>query len=137
MKKTIIALTLLSLVGCTSPNESDVPPPAESAATEAPAMGAAMDETDSVIMKAQQSADELTAVTNETTDKVSSNVQKLTEQIKIYEQQTKTIKAVKQVVVHDTVYIEKKKNFWGKEKTTVSRVSDSTASESVDSTGGY
>jgi uncharacterized protein YcfL len=129
MKKTIIALTLLSLVGCTS-NETNTPPPVEGAVAEAPIM----DEADSIIMKAQQSADELAAVTNETTEKVSSNVHKLTEQIKVYEQQTKTIKAVKQVVVHDTVYIEKKKNFWGKEKTTINKVSDSTSTETTDST---
>lgn len=132
MKKIIIALTLLSILSCNT-EETDTPPPAEGAVAEAPAM----DEVDSVIMKAQQSADELAAVTNETTEKVSNNVQKLNEQIKVYEQQTKTIKAVKQVVVHDTVYIEKKKNFWGKEKTTINKVSDSTTSESVDSTGGY
>jgi hypothetical protein len=85
-------------------------------------------------IEAQQSADELTAVTNETTEKVSNNVQKLTEQIKVYEMQTKTIKAVKQVVIHDTIYIEKKKNFWGKEKTTINKVSDSTSMETTDST---
>jgi hypothetical protein len=130
MKKTIIALTLLSLVSCKS-NEADTPPPAECTVTEAPAM----DEADSVIMKAQQSADELNAVTNETTEKVSTNVQKLTEQIKVYELQTKTIKAVKQVVIHDTVYVERTKNFWGREKTTVSNTaSDSSITESVDTT---
>jgi len=131
MKKTIIALALLASVGCTS-NETSIPP-AEGAVAEVPVM----DETDSIIMKAQQSADELTAVTNETTEKVTGNVEKLTEQIKIYETQTKTIKAIKQVIVHDTVYIEKKKNFWGKEKTTMSKVSDSTTNESVDTTGSY
>jgi len=127
MKKTIIALTLLLLVGCAS-DESAIP-------TEGVTSGApVMDETDSLIMKAQQSADQLTAVTNETTEKVTGNVEKLTEQIKIYETQTKTIKAVKQVVIHDTIYIEKKKNFWGKEKTTINRASDSTSTETTDST---
>lgn len=129
MKKTIIALALLSLVGCKS-NETSTPPPAEGAVAATPAM----DEADSVIMKAQQSADELAAVTNETTEKVTTSVQKLTEQIKVYEQQTKTVRAVKQVVIHDTIYIEKKKNFWGKEKTTISNVSDSSVNESVDTT---
>lgn len=129
MKKTIIALALLSLVGCKS-NETDTPPPAEGVVAASPVM----DEADSIIMKAQQSADELAAVTNETTEKVSNNVQKLTEQIKVYEQQTKTVRAVKQVVIHDTIYIEKKKNFWGREKTTVSTASDSSVNESVDTT---
>jgi uncharacterized protein YcfL len=127
MKKTIIALTMLLSVGCSS-NEPTTP--VGSTATEVPVM----DETDSLIMKAQQSADQLTTVTNETADKVSNNVHKLTEQIKVYELQTKTIKAVKQVVIHDTIYIEKKKNFWGKEKTTINRASDSTSTETTDST---
>jgi uncharacterized protein YcfL len=127
MKKTIIALTMLLSVGCAS-NEPTTP--VGSTATEVPVM----DETDSLIIKAQQSADQLTTVTNETTDKVSNNVQKLTDQIKVYELQTKTIKAVKQVVIHDTIYIEKKKNFWGKEKTTINRASDSISTETTDST---
>ena len=45
----------------------------------------------------------------------------------------KELKLSKENVRVDTVYIETKKNFWGKEKTTVNTKSDSSSSEIVDS----
>ena len=44
------------------------------------------------------------------------------------------LSTVKEKVRIDTVYIEKKKNFWGKEKTNTTVKSDSLVNESVDST---
>jgi len=131
MKKLITLLTITLLVSCGNPSttstETDTMiPPAESAPT--------LDETDSLIAKAQQSAMELDAVTNETAEKVTGNVEKLTELVKVYETKTKTVKTAKQIVIHDTIYIEKKKNFWGKEKVNVSKSTDSTSTELIDST---
>ena len=42
------------------------------------------------------------------------------------------LKSSKENVRIDTVYIETKKNFWGKEKTTINVKSDSTVKENVD-----
>ncbi len=42
------------------------------------------------------------------------------------------LKSSKENVRVDTVYIETKKNFWGKEKTTINVKSDSTVKENVD-----
>jgi len=42
------------------------------------------------------------------------------------------LKSSKEKVRVDTVYIETKKNFWGKEKTTINVKSDSTVKENVD-----
>jgi hypothetical protein len=44
------------------------------------------------------------------------------------------LSTVKEKVRIDTVYIEKKKNFWGKEKTSTTVKSDSLVNESIDST---
>jgi hypothetical protein len=44
------------------------------------------------------------------------------------------LSTVKEKVRIDTVYIEKKKNFWGKEKTNTTVKSDSLVNESIDST---
>jgi hypothetical protein len=131
MKKLITLLTITLLASCgnpsTTPTDNDTMiPPTESSAP--------LDEADSLIVKAQQSAMELDAVTNETTEKVTNNVEKLTELVKVYETKTKTVKTAKQVVIHDTIYIEKKKNFWGKEKVNVSKSTDSATSEVIDTT---
>lgn len=52
---------------------------------------------------------------------------------------TKTMVSEKIVYRVDTVYIETKKNFWGREKTNTTIKSDSTISEKIDSTleNGY
>lgn len=47
---------------------------------------------------------------------------------------TRELKISKESVRVDTVFIETKKNFWGKEKTTISVKVDSTSLENIDST---
>jgi hypothetical protein len=131
MKKLITLLTITLLASCNNPSttatdDDTMIPPAESSAP--------LDEADSIIARAQQSAMDLENATNETTAKVTENVEKLTELVKVYETKTKTVKAAKQTVIHDTIYIEKKKNFWGREKVNVSKVTDSTLTEVIDST---
>lgn len=124
MKKTII-LALLFL-GCASKESTPI------------LETTSIEKTDSIIIKSQQSAKNLDSITNETAEKVTSNVEKLTELVETYKIQTQTkikvVKEVKQVVIHDTIYIEKKKNFWGKEKTTTKSASDSSVIETSDST---
>jgi hypothetical protein len=131
MKKLIALFTITLLASCgnpstTSTDDDTMIPAAESSAP--------LDESDSLIAKAQQSAMDLENATNETTAKVTENVEKLTELVKVYETKTKTVKTAKQIIIHDTIYIEKKKNFWGKEKTTVNTVTDSATSEIIDTT---
>ena len=92
--------------------------------------------SDSAILKSETSAAKLYSVTNETAEKVGSNIDKLTELVREYQIRSKTVRAVKEVVIHDTVYIETKKNFWGKEKKKITTSSDSSTiqTESVDTT---
>lgn len=124
--KKIIVLVSLFLLSCNSKETTPIP---ETTVPEA---------TDSVIIKSQQSVKNLDSITNETTEKVTSNVEKLTQLVETYKTQTqvkvKVVKEVKQVVIHDTIYIEKKKNFWGREKTTTRAISDSSVVETADST---
>ncbi len=131
MKKLIALFAITLLVSCGNPSTTSTDDDTTMPAVES---SAPLDETDSLIAKAQQSAMELDAVTNETAEKVTGNVEKLTELVKVYETKTKTVKTAKQIIIHDTIYIEKKKNFWGKEKTTVNTVTDSAATEVIDST---
>lgn len=95
-----------------------------------------LQQCDSVIMKSENSAALLDSVTTETAEKVGGNIDKLTELVRVYRTQNKLVKTVKQVVIHDTVYIETKKNFWGKEKKKVTTSSDSSTiqTETVDTT---
>lgn len=73
--------------------------------------------------------------------KVIQAVQKIenltNEIVKVKKENTKMKFALKNptiVRIKDTVYIEKKRNFWGKEKTNITVKSDSTSTESIDST---
>lgn len=88
-------------------------------------------QTDSIIIKTNKSGELLDSVTTVTTEKVSKNVNQLTQAITNYQSQLKTANKIKvvQKVIHDTVYIETKKNFWGKTKKTVITKSDSTTNE--------
>lgn len=127
--KNILILLLLSLVSCS--DQPQEPPPATSSA---PTLEAA----DSVLIKAEQSTKHLDSITEVTAEKVKHDVKKLNETITNYETKikaaTKTITVEK--VIHDTVYIETKKSFWGKTKTSVTTKSDSTIgqSEVIDTT---
>ena len=60
-----------------------------------------------------------------TVKEVVSEIKDLKEEVKV----AKTKTAIITVTKIDTVYIEKKKNFWGKEKTAVTVKSDSTVVE--------
>lgn len=64
-------------------------------------------------------------VITKTVQQVVSEIQTLKEEAKIAKGKT-TVLTITKI---DTVYIEKKKNFWGKEKTAVTVKSDSSAVE--------
>ena len=66
--------------------------------------------------------------------KIVKEIIDLNNKIEMYDQVLKSQKVVKEKVIYriDTVYIETKKNFWGKEKTNTSTKSDSLFTEKTD-----
>lgn len=94
--------------------------------------------SDSAIASVNTSSGVLDSVTEVTTEKVNDHIKVLTNTITNYETQIKSAVKVKTVekIIHDTVYIEVKKSFWGKTKTSVTKKSDSTLNQSeiVDTT---
>ena len=94
--------------------------------------------SDSMMAKAECSSKVLDSVTTVTTEKVTGNIDKLTETITNYETQIKSAIKVKNIekIIRDTVYIETKKSFWGKTKKSITTKSDSTfdQSETIDTT---
>ena len=87
--------------------------------------------SDSIMIKADNSGKALDSVTTVTAQKVIGNVNELTQTINSYQNQLKTATKVKTVdrIIHDTVYIETKKSFWGKTKKTVTAKSDRTVNQ--------
>lgn len=63
------------------------------------------------------------------TEKINNTVEKITSLEKEIQVARESVKNVKTITVRDTVYIETKKNFWGKEKTSTKSVSDSSVTE--------
>ena len=135
MKLKYIALALL-LAGCKS-NSTTAPVPTKT--------DSLIIMSDSIAAKAEASSKALDSVATVTAEKVTDNVKVLNETIVNYETQIKTATKVKTVetikTVHDTVYIETKKNFWGRTKKSVTVASDSSVNQTevevVDTTGGY
>lgn len=78
------------------------------------------------------------SITHEKVVKVITNIKYLTntvEKLKFEKLQlSKELKISKQNVRIDTVYIETKKSFWGKEKKTITTKTNSQDTESIDST---
>jgi len=110
--KRIILIVGLFIISCNSkPKETTIETP----------------EIDSVIQKSQHDLDSATiisnksdSVTKKTVTKVIHNIKLLTKEIEKYKQiellLKQTVATEKIVYKIDTVYIETKKNFWGKEK---------------------
>lgn len=88
--------------------------------------------SDSIAAKADQSSKVLDSVTTVTTQKVTDNVKVLTNIITNYKAQIKSAVKAKTVerVIYDTVYVEVKKSFWDKTKTSVTTKSDNTTHQS-------
>lgn len=90
-------------------------------------------ESDMVIKNAETSSKKIDSVTNETSEKLNDNIEVLNNTINNYKIQTQKIKSVsiKEKIIYrvDTIFIETKKNFWGKTKKSVSSVSDSSVNQ--------
>ena len=130
MKKLLLIIIGLILFSCTNTEEVTVTPV----------------EIDSVLVKSQQSlviSDSVQKMSDSTTKeqvvKIVKEFQVLYNEVEKYKterlellKQTQTV-TEKIIVRVDTVYIETKKNFWGKEKTSTKVKSDSVVTELVDS----
>lgn len=101
-------------------------------------------EADSVLAKSQSTISRATKVSQKSDSVTQKQITKIVYKIKILRDTLKAyteervllltkLKTVKEIVRIDTVYIEKKKNFWGKEKTSTTIKSDSLVSEKIDS----
>lgn len=81
------------------------------------------------------------SVTKEKVTKVINNIQYLTREVEKYKEieltLRKTVATEKIIYKTDTVFIEKKKNFWGKEKTNTTVKSDSVVDNKIDTTLNY
>jgi len=128
MKKSL-AFLLLALVACNQPK-----PVQEK---KDPVM-------DSLILKSEIALDNSEkvqklsdSVSEEKIQKVVFKIKYLTNEVEKYKLEkimlTNALKTSTEKVRIDTVYIEKKKNFWGKEKTTINVKSDSLETNFTDS----
>lgn len=110
---------LLFLVGC----------------TESPNIKIETHETDSIIVKSEKTVVTSGIVFKKSDSIIDKKVNSVVGQISSLREENKALTratAVKvEKIIRDTVYIETKKNFWGKTKTNTSIKSDST--ETVDS----
>lgn len=124
----ILALAILFLLGCGQKKVEEV---YEKAC-----------EVDSLIEHSNKNLDTVEIVDHKTDSltkvkfiEVVKEVKHLNNEVEKYKEiATKTVTSEKIVYKVDTIYIETKKNFWGKEKTNTTIKSDSTVSEKIDST---
>ena len=128
MKKLLFALALLS-IGCSN----------EQALVDTPSTAdIALQKSAESVASAHQVSVKSDIATKKQITKVVFKIKYLTNEIVKFKTERLTLisqlSTVKEKVRIDTVYIEKKKNFWGKEKTNTTVKSDSLVNESVDST---
>jgi hypothetical protein len=128
MKKLLFALAILS-IGCSNEQVSvEVPSTAD----------IALQKSVESVASAHQVSIKSDVATKKQITKVVFKIKYLTNEIVKFKTERLTLinqlSTVKEKVRIDTVYIEKKKNFWGKEKTNTTVKSDSLVNESIDST---
>lgn len=117
MKNLTLLILLLVGVGCSSPQIE-------------PKIETTYEKIDSVIQSSQINIVRSDSVNRENEKSVAEKVDQAVQKIKILKQEIQIAKTMtKTVYIVDTVYIETKKNFWGKEKTDVTITSDSTVTE--------
>lgn len=101
-------------------------------------------ETDNILENSQKHLDTATVVYNQSDSITKEQVVKIVKEISYLNHEVEKYKEVlsKQTIATekivykiDTVYIETKKNFWGKEKTNTTIKSDSVITEKIDTTG--
>jgi hypothetical protein len=127
MKKLLFALAILS-IGCSN----------EQALVDTPSTAdIALQKSAESVASAHQVSIKSDVATKKQITKVVFKIKYLTNEIVKFKTERLTLinqlSTVKEKVRIDTVYIEKKKNFWGKEKTNTTVKSDSLVNESVDS----
>ena len=128
MKKLLFILAIL-FVSCSNEQISlDVPSTAD----------IALQKSAESVASAHQVSVKSDIATKKQIIKVVFKIKYLTNEIVKFKTERLTLinqlSTVKEKVRIDTVYIEKKKNFWGKEKTNTTVKSDSLVNESIDST---
>jgi hypothetical protein len=128
MKKLLFALAILS-IGCS--NEQvlvDTPSTAD----------IALQKSAESVASAHRVSVKSDIATKKQITKVVFKIKYLTNEIVKFKTERLTLisqlSTVKEKVRIDTVYIEKKKNFWGKEKTSTTVKSDSLVNEKINST---
>lgn len=112
MKQALLLCTLL-IIGCTSKRAIE---PVEME----------MARVDSVIAHSQQVVKEAHLANHRADSAVKEDVAKVVKIMRVLNlqmEQMKTVQKVEKIRI-DTVYIETKKNFWGKEKTKTTIISD-------------
>jgi len=128
MKKLLFILAILS-VGCSN---QEVGVEAISTAD------IALQKSVESVASAHQVSVKSDIATKKQITKVVFKIKYLTNEIVKFKTERLTLinqlSTVKEKVRIDTVYIEKKKNFWGKEKTNTTVKSDSLVNETIDST---
>ena len=128
MKKLLFILAIL-FVGCSNEQVSvEVPSTAD----------IALQKSVESVASAHQVSIKSDVATKKQITKVVFKIKYLTNEIVKFKTERLTLinqlSTVKEKVRIDTVYIEKKKNFWGKEKTNTTVKSDSLVNETIDST---
>lgn len=115
MKNLSLLLPVLLIISCTSPN---------------PQIENTYEKIDSAIQSSKISIVRSDSVNRENEKSVAQKVEQTLQKIKILKQEVEIAKTMTKTVYRiDTVYIETKKNFWGKEKTDITVTSDSTVTE--------
>ena len=117
MKKLNLLILTLLLVGCSSPQLN-------------PKIENNYEKIDSVIHNSEISIVRSDSVNRENEKSVAQKVEQAVQKIKILKQEIEFAKTTTKTIYRiDTIYIETKKNFWGKEKTDVTVTSDSSVTE--------
>jgi hypothetical protein len=127
MRVILYFLFLLIFTGCSSKNEE------------------VLDtiEVDSILLKSQSSLDTAKYISNKSDSVTKESIVKVVKEIKFLTNEVEKYKeinlltsqkvATEKIIYRvDTIYIETKKNFWGKEKTSTSIKSDSVVNEKID-----
>lgn len=136
--KKISILSFLLLIGCTNQTENMIAP--GTSATDLVTNTELT--TDDVIAKSDSIACALQSETENTdktiTNKIATDKQKIitiAKELVAVKSENEILKdqvtKVKTVIIKDTVFINESKNFWGKKKTTVKDITDSTSSEEI------
>ena len=129
MKQTL-AIAIMFLFSCTN-QESEV------VIEKADAVDSLIEQSNKNLDSVQIIDHKSDSVTKEQVTKIVKEISYLNTEVEKYKEvlSKQTIATEKIVYKIDTVYIETKKNFWGKEKTNTTIKSDSVITEKIDTTG--